>query len=138
MEVGGVAAAPGEKKEVAWFEHAAKIAQATRGGDLVFASGCSGIRGPDGKPIGELCNDFRGQVRQALRNVEAALARFGVGPGLTLRLDAYVRNIYAEEELVAELREAFGGNAPAISVMGGAPADGAEVEFSVIAGTGWG
>lgn len=136
MEVGGVAVAPGEKKDVAWFEHAPQVAQATRGGGLVFASGCSGLCDAKGTIQSGLSGDRRGQVRQALKNAEAALARFDVGREAILRLDAFVSDIYFEDDLIAEFRSLFGKNGPAISVMGAAPANGAAIDISVIAGAG--
>lgn len=134
MEVGAVAVAPGVPKDVAWFSHAPDTAQATRGGDLVFVTACSGLRNTQGEIVDGLGGDHRGQVRQAIENLEAGLARFDVGPERLLRMDIYVRDIYFEDELVDEIRRRLGADTPAITVVSGAPADGAVVEVTAIAG----
>src|SRR3546814_7435346 len=61
MEIGAVAGAPGESKDVAWFSHAPDTAQATRGGDLVFVTACSGLQGRKSEIVEGLRGDRRGQ-----------------------------------------------------------------------------
>jgi enamine deaminase RidA (YjgF/YER057c/UK114 family) len=134
QEIGGIAVAPGVPKEVAWDEQRPEVAQATRAGNLVFASGCSGLQDArTGQIIRDLHGDRAGQTKQALRRLEAGLGRFGVGLDKLLRLDVYVRDIYLEEEVVKIARDMLGKDAGTITILGGDPEHSAEIEVSGIA-----
>jgi enamine deaminase RidA (YjgF/YER057c/UK114 family) len=134
QEIGGIAAAPGVPKEVAWDPERPDEAQAVRAGGLVFASGCSGLQdAKTGAIIPDLYADKQGQARQALRRVEAGLGRFGIGLERLLRLDVYLRDIYFEDGFVAIARDLLGTEAPSMTILGGDPEHSAEVEISAIA-----
>lgn len=134
MDMCAVARAPGVAKEVAWLSERPHVAQAVRAAGLVFASGCNGLRdAKSGAPLGESCGDVRAQVRHALRRLEAALGRFEVGLERVLRLDVVLRNVHLEDDVIGDLCKGCGPNPPAITVSGGAPQEGAEVELAAIA-----
>jgi enamine deaminase RidA (YjgF/YER057c/UK114 family) len=135
QEIGGIAVAPGHRKEVAWDEHRPEVAQATKGGGLVFASGCAGNQDvATGRPLPELCGDRAAQARQALRRLEASLGRFDAELGAVLRLDVFLRDIYFEDEFLRIAREVFGSNAPTMNLIGADLPGSAEIELSAIAG----
>jgi ureidoacrylate peracid hydrolase len=126
-EIGGLALAPGATKEIAWLGDRPGVAEAVKAGQLVFVSGCSGLRrGRTG--------DKLAQAGQAFQRLEAALGRFGAGLGDLLRLDVFLRDIYFEEAFLGLARDRLGKDAPAMTVIGAEPADSAEVELTAIAG----
>lgn len=110
------------------------FAAVVRGGGLLFVSGCLGARdAADARWLPELAGDKAGQARQALRRLEAGLARFGAGLESVLRLDVFLRDIYFEDEFARLARAAFGGLAPALSFVGAELPGYGEVELSAIA-----
>jgi enamine deaminase RidA (YjgF/YER057c/UK114 family) len=134
QEIGGLAAAPGEPREIAWLDDAHTRAQATRAGGLIFVSGCQGWRDArDERALPDLAADRAGQARQALRRLEAGLARFGAGLDNVLRLDVFLRDVYFEDELVRIARDVFGPAAPALSFVGVELPGYGEIELSAIA-----
>ena len=136
QEIGGIATAPGVAREIRWFDDRPGRAQAVIAGQLVFASACSGLEeAKSGRILRELHGDPVGQGRQALRRLEAALARCGVGLDRLLRLDVFLRDIYFEDEFLRVARDIVGGEGPAITIIGAELANGAEVELTAIAGT---
>jgi len=134
QEIGGVAVAPGGRKDVAWREDRSDEAHATRAGGLVFTSLCSGLEDArTGRQLPELHGDKDGQARQAIRGLEAALARFGVGLDRLLRLDVFLRDIYFEDGFLRIARDVLGPEAPAITVLGADLERSAEVAITAIA-----
>jgi enamine deaminase RidA (YjgF/YER057c/UK114 family) len=119
QEIGGLAVAPGESKEI--------VGGVVRAGGLVFTPSC---KGADGGPGG----DRAGQTRQALRHLETCLGTLGVGLENTLRLDVFLRDVYFEDECLALLRDAFGANMPSVAFVGAELENGGEVELVALAG----
>ena len=81
----------------------------------------------------ELYGDQRGQTRQALRRLEAALNRFDSTLDDVLRLDVFLDDIYYEDEFIEAAREFFGNDPPAMNIVGADLEHNAEVELSAIA-----
>ena len=134
-EIGAVAVSPGEKKDVWWSAADPTTADATRGGGLTFLRNCSGMRDEaKGTTLRELHGRGPEQVKQAVANVQALLRKTGRALDSLLRLDVFVRDIYAEEEIVAALKATLGTAMPVINVIGTEPAHGAELELTAIAG----
>ncbi len=134
MEIGGVAVNPGGVKETAWLAEDPTWAQAVRANGLVFASGASGLADArTGALMQELYGDQRGQTRQALRRIEAALNRFDSTLDDVLRLDVFLDDIYYEDEFIEAAREFFGNAPPAMNIVGVDLEHNAEVELSAIA-----
>jgi len=119
QEIGGIAVAPGQAKQVK--------EGAVHAGGLIFVAAC---RGAEGGP----CGDRAGQTRQALKHLEARLAQFDVGLDSVLRLDVFLRDVYFEDECLRILRDAFGAGMPAISFVGAELAGSGEVELAAVAG----
>ncbi len=135
QEVGGVAAAPGVPTEIKWLANNPKRAEATKAGGLVFASSCSGLLdAPGGSICRELYGDLGGQTRQSLANVEKSIGRFSVGLDRLLRLDVFVRNIYAEDRVIGMIKDVLEARMPTLNVIGTEPAQGADIEIVAIAG----
>lgn len=134
QEVGGIAAAAGVDRQISWSERAPNRAEAVKAGGLVFTSQVSGIQKGFLGPIApDLVNDFAGQVRQAVDNLEAILVRQASGSDRMLRLDIALRNIYREDQLIALLKQRLGANMPTLIVVGAEPRFGAEIEITAIA-----
>ena len=134
MEIGGVAVNPGGVKETAWLAEDPTWAQAVRANGLVFASGASGLADAStGALMQDLYGDQRGQTRQALRRLEAALNRFDSTLDDVLRLDVFLDDIYYEDEFIEAAREFFGNDPPAMNIVGADLEHNAEVELSAIA-----
>ncbi|MSX02188.1 MAG: RidA family protein [Actinobacteria bacterium] len=106
-----VAASP----DFAWTE-GLTYNQAVRAGDLVFTAGQGGFRAD-----GTLDQDFEAQARQAMANVEAALAVFGADLQSAVKLTVFLVN--AEDYGVfKELREElFNEPYPASTLLLGTP-----------------
>jgi enamine deaminase RidA (YjgF/YER057c/UK114 family) len=134
QEIGGIAAAPGVPREVAWLDERHERTQAVRAGGLIFVSGCLGAcDAADTRWLPELAGDKAGQTRQALRRLEAGLSRFDAGLESVLRLDVFLRDIYFEDEFARLARDVFGPEAPAITFVGAELPSYGEVELSAIA-----
>jgi enamine deaminase RidA (YjgF/YER057c/UK114 family) len=78
--------------------------------------------------------DAAGQTRQALSQLESRLRLAGVGLDSVLRLDVFLRNVYFEDECLRLLRERFGTSMPALSFIGADLERRAEIELVAIAG----
>ena len=74
----------------------------TRGGDMVWVSGTPGPRDADGQPI----TDFRGQARQALRNLDATLRALGSDLSDVVNITVMLRDP-RHYEAYAEVRREF-------------------------------
>ncbi len=135
QEVGGIAAAPGVMKEIAWSKRDPDRAEAATAGGLVFTSGCSGLLdGMHGEIRRDLYGDLQGQVKQAITTLEAALGRLGSGLDRALRLDIFLRDIYSDEAVIRTLKEILGRDMPALTIIGADPEYGADIELVAIAG----
>ncbi|HXP92959.1 MAG TPA: RidA family protein [Candidatus Binatia bacterium] len=134
QELGGVAIIPGEKKSVFWSNDGS-VADATTGGGLVFLRSVSGVVDEkSGKILKDSYGDTRAQTAQAVRNVETLLSKAGSSLERVVRLDVFLKDIYAQDEVVDALRGKFGSCGPAISFLGCEPRNLAEVEMIAIAG----
>ena len=82
------------------------------GARSVYVSGQVGVR-----PDGSLPNDFEGQCRQALRNVESVLSAAEMRLDNIVRLGFYLTD-RADMDALVEVRKALlGGVAPAITTV---------------------
>jgi enamine deaminase RidA (YjgF/YER057c/UK114 family) len=134
-EIGAVAVGRGERKEIWWSAADSTMADATRGGGLTFLRNCSGMRDEvKGMALRELQGRGPEQVKQAVANVRSLLRKTGTDLDSLLRLDVFVRDIYAEDEIVTALKATLGSAMPVINVIGSEPAHGAELELTAIAG----
>jgi enamine deaminase RidA (YjgF/YER057c/UK114 family) len=134
-ELGGVAVIPGEAKTVYWSSDGSR-ADATAGGGLVFLRSVSGAvdERTQALPSG-LHGDTRAQALQCVSNIEALLERTGSSLDGVLRLDVFLKDIYAQDEVFAVLKGRFGAGGPVMSFIGSEPRNGAEVEAIAIAGS---
>ena len=106
-----VAASP----DFAWTE-GLTYNQAVRAGDLVFTAGQGGFRAD-----GTLDQDFEAQARQAMANVEAALAVFGADLQSAVKLTVFLVNA-KDYGVFKELREElFNEPYPASTLLLGTP-----------------
>ncbi|WP_205695977.1 Rid family hydrolase [Conexibacter sp. SYSU D00693] len=95
------------------WEPVVGYSRAVRAGDLVFVAGCTGI-GADGTPVSE---DPAQQLRQALRNVAAALALADARLEEVVRTRMYVRDASQWRALGAVHAEVFGEIRPVTSML---------------------
>jgi len=134
QEIGGVAVAPGERKTVYWSSDGS-TADATAAGGLVFLRSVSGIVDESTHAVlRDLYGDTRAQTAQAVRNIEKLLEPTGSSLDRVLRLDVFVKDIYAQNEVLEALKGRFGKGGPALSFLGCEPRNSAEVEMIAIAG----
>jgi enamine deaminase RidA (YjgF/YER057c/UK114 family) len=134
QELGGVAIVPGEEKTVYWSAGGTR-ADATAGGGLVFLRSVSGVFDERAQhTILHVFGDVRTQAAQCIRNIETLLERTGSSLDHVLRLDVFLRDIYAQDEVIEVLRGSFGAGGPVMSFIGCEPRNLAEVEIIAIAG----
>jgi enamine deaminase RidA (YjgF/YER057c/UK114 family) len=134
QEIGGIAVVPGESATPRWTPWDETKAESVAAGDLLFIGKISGVADPaTGKTNKALLLDMPGQVRNAVAALRQVLSRGGSTPDKLLRMDVFVRDIYAQEQILHELKGAL-GNLPTLSFIGAEPEQGAELEFNAIAG----
>jgi len=134
QELGGVAIVPGERKTVYWSAHGTR-ADATAGGGLIFLRSVSGVFDERAQhTILDVFGDVRTQAEQCVKNIETLLERTGSSLDRVLRLDVFLRDIYAQDEALAVLKGRFGADGPVMSFIGCEPRNLAEVEVIAIAG----
>ena len=85
-----------------------------RAGDFVFVAGTTGTL-PDGSLAGD--GDPEAQTRQAIKNIEAALARTGATLGNVVRTRVYCTDITQWEAIGRAHAEAFGAAPPASAMV---------------------
>jgi enamine deaminase RidA (YjgF/YER057c/UK114 family) len=134
QELGAIAVAPGVQTDILWLPGETQ-AESVRAGNLVFLTASSGVTsGIMGKARQELYNDLGAQVGQSLNNIKAALARRNLGLDSLLRLDVFLRDIYAEPALIGHLKAVLGKDMPVLNIIGTEPEFGADVELVAVAG----
>jgi len=94
------------------WEKMVGYSRAVRAGGFVFVAGCTGL-GDDGEVVE---GGAHVQMRQACRNVEAALARAGATLADVVQTRIYVTDIGSWEE-VGRAHAAVFGAAPPVSAM---------------------
>jgi len=133
-EIGGIAVIPGEQKKINWSSVDPDLADSTVAGGLVFVRNVSGMRDERFHRLHhELAGKTSDQVRRAVTNVEHLLADAGTTVDRLLRLDVFLRDIYAADEVLEELIAILGTSVPAVTFLGCEPQHGAEIEMSAIA-----
>ncbi len=135
QEIGGIAVAPGEAATVHGAPWDASKAESTVAGGLVFVSKIVGTIDPASGAVNKaLLLDMSGQVRNAVAALRQVLTRAGSAPEKLLRMDVFLRDIYAQDEILQELKSALGAAVPTLSFIGAEPESGAELELNAIAG----
>lgn len=135
QEVGGIAVIPGEEKTIVWSSVDPDLADSTVAGGLVFVRNVSGLRDEQQHRLHrESHGKTKEQVRRAVTNVERLLDAAGSRLDRLLRLDVFLRDIYAQDEVLTELKAMLGTDVPALSFLGAEPQHGAEIEMTAIAG----
>jgi enamine deaminase RidA (YjgF/YER057c/UK114 family) len=134
QELGGVAIVPGERKTVYWSADGTR-ADATAGGGLIFLRSVSGVFDERTQhTISNVFGDVRAQAAQCVRNIATLLERAGSSLERVLRLDVFLRDIYAQDEVIEVLEGSFGSGGPVMSFIGCEPRNLAEIEIIAIAG----
>lgn len=95
------------------WEQAVGYSRTVRAGPLVFVAGCTGV-GADGEVVSE---DAYEQMRQACRNVAAALALAGATTADVVQTRMYVTDIGLWEAIGRGHAEAFGAAPPVASMV---------------------
>ena len=95
---------------------------------FVFVSG----QGPVDPATGRMPDDFAGQVRQTLKNVETILRGAGTDFSLAVKVNAYLSDVTRFAEYNAVYKEFFSSNAPARTTVGN-QLIGIQVEIDCIA-----
>lgn len=93
------------------WERAVGYSRAVRAGPFVFVAGCTGVEGGEVVEGGAY-----EQMRQACRNVVAALEQAGAAAGGVVQTRMYVTDIAQWEDVGRAHAEAFGA-APPVSAM---------------------
>ena len=118
VEITALAVAPGENKETIASDSSGNAA-VIRGGGYVFVGECLGAAdGNTGATLAGLAGDVDGQIDQALATLEARVAAAGSEVSQIVRLDAYLRDINAEDQFLEKARALFGDNPPALFMTG--------------------
>lgn len=118
MSIRRIHAAPGA------IEPVGPYSQAVVAGGLVFTAG----QVPAAKTLDDQPADFAGQVRQAIRNLQAILVEAGSDLEHVIKVNAYLTNPEQLDEYNAVYKEFFGQHKPArtsvcVSLWGGQPGD---------------
>ena len=109
-------------------------ATVVRGGPFVFVGACDGAADRvTGEPTTVLAGDIPGQIDNALANLEERLRLGGTALAGVVRLECYLRDIYAEELFRRRARDAFGSSPPALIVAGSELGGIDEVRLNAIA-----
>lgn len=95
---------------------------------FVFVSG----QGPVDPATGRMPDDFAGQVRQTLKNVEAILKGAGTDFSQAVKVNAYLSDVTRFAEYNAVYKEFFPSGAPARTTVG-SQLIGIQVEIDCIA-----
>ena len=136
QEIGGIAVVPGEATTVRWLPWDDAQAESVEAGGLLFMSKISGVADPKtGTAADEMLLDMPAQVRNALAILRQALERGGSAPERLLRLDVYIRDIYALDESLQEIKTVLGSATPTLNFIGADTANCAELEITAIAGS---
>lgn len=90
-------------------------ARAVQAGEVVYVSGTTGTD-PSGKVLAP--GDVYAQAQQAIRNIENALKRLGLGLEHVVRTRIYVTEIDRWQEVAKAHAEFFGEIHPATSMIG--------------------
>jgi enamine deaminase RidA (YjgF/YER057c/UK114 family) len=96
------------------YEPVFGYSRAVRMGNQVFVSGTVAW-GDDGKVTGE--GDMYAQARQAIRNIEKALAQAGASLADVVRTRTFVTDVSRFDEVAKAHGEAFGDVRPAATVV---------------------
>jgi enamine deaminase RidA (YjgF/YER057c/UK114 family) len=88
--------------------------RAIKVGDMVYVSGTTGTD-PSGKVLAP--GDIYAQTVQAIRNIENALKRLGLGLEYVVRTRIYVTKVELWEEVARAHSESFGNIHPATSLV---------------------
>jgi enamine deaminase RidA (YjgF/YER057c/UK114 family) len=96
------------------YEPVIGFSRAVRVGDTVYVSGTVAW-GDDGKLVG--AGDLYAQARQAIRNIEKALAQAGATLADVVRTRVYVTDISRLQDVARAHGEAFGAIRPASTVV---------------------
>ncbi|MGH9327682.1 MAG: RidA family protein [Terriglobia bacterium] len=97
------------------WEPLAGYARAVQAGDVVYVSGTTGTE-PSGKVLSP--GDAYAQTVQAIRNIENALQRLGLGLEHVVRTRIYLTEIERWQEVAKAHAELFGQIHPATSLVG--------------------
>jgi reactive intermediate/imine deaminase len=97
------------------WEPLAGYARAVQAGDSVFVSGTTGT-----DPSGKILNpgDAAAQTTQAIRNIENALKRLGLGLDHVVRTRIYLTDMNRWEEVAKVHGQFFGNIHPATALVG--------------------
>ena len=98
------------------YEPVIGFSRAVRVGDTVYVSGTVG-RDDAGQPMGE--GDAYAQAKQAIRNIETALAKAGASLADVVRTRVYLTDISRLDDAARAHGEAFGEIRPASTFVGG-------------------
>jgi reactive intermediate/imine deaminase len=97
------------------WEPLAGYARAVQAGEMVYVSGTTGTD-PSGKVLNP--GDAYAQTVQAIRNIENALKRLGLGLEHVVRTRVYLTDIERWQEVAKAHAEFFGEIHPAMSLIG--------------------
>ena len=118
VEITALAVADTKSKEIC-ASNTAGQATAIRGGGFVFVGECAGAMGEDSDdPKLDLAGDIDGQIDNAFAILDRRLRRAGAELAGVVRLEVYLRDIYAMDLFLAKARVVFGDNPPAVVVAG--------------------
>ena len=134
QEIGGIAAVDAADRRVTWSDALKDVADVCSAGGLAFVRNVSGMVDEATGRLLPLQGDGRAQVGQAVGNIEALLRKADLGMDRLLRFEVFLRDIYAQDEVLQELKRILGARMPALSFVGCDTRHGAEVEITALAG----